>query len=215
MNDISYLIPILAGAMLFSAFIVSSRMRLFSLIQWFRIQSFILVLYTVTLGYMLARPELYMSAVLVLIVKVGIVPYFLSHVAIRPGVSQRLESYARPAVLSFISVVLIGIAFYVAHAYAFLLTAYPVVVASSSLILIGLLLLVTRKDLFGQGTGFLTLENGIFVFGLALVNGMPLLLEIGILFDVLIGFVLMLALVYRAQREHASVGTDRMRDLVG
>lgn len=201
--------------MLFSAFLLSSRMRLFSLIQWFRIQSIMLVLYTGALAYTLERHELYMSALLVFIVKVVIVPYFLSRVAVRPGVSQRLESYARPAVLSFLSIALIMVAFYEAHVIAFPHAEYIVVATSFSLILIGFLLLITRKDLFGQGTGFLTLENGIFMFGLALVNGMPLLLEIGVLFDVLIGFVLMVSLVYRAQREHASVGTDRMRDLIG
>ena len=201
--------------MLFSAFLLSSRMRLFSLIQWFRIQSIMLVLYTGALAYTLERHELYMSALLVFIVKVVIVPYFLSRVAVRPGVSQRLESYGRPAVLSFLATALIMVAFYEAHVIAFPHAEYIVVAASFSLILIGFLLLITRKDLFGQGTGFLTLENGIFMFGLALVNGMPLLLEIGVLFDVLVGFVLMVALVYRAQREHASVGTDRMRDLIG
>lgn len=190
-------------------------MRLFSLITWFRMQSLFLALFTVALALVLDDSALYISAFLVLVVKVIAVPYFLSHAATRPRVSQRLESYARPAVLSFLSAALIAGAFWAARVYAFPKAEYIIVATSFSLVLIGFLLLITRKDLFGQGTGFLTLENGIFTFGLALVHGMPLLLEIGILFDVLIGFVLMMALVYRAQHEHDSVSTDRMRDLVG
>lgn len=212
---IPFIIPLLAGGVLFSAFVLSSRVRLFSFINWFRIQSFLLVLYVGGVGVLFGDIAFYVSAVLIILTKVILVPLFLGHVGKRPGVSERLESYVRPAVSTLLAAILVSTAFFVSRIYMLPGADYLIVAASLSLVLIGFLLLITRKDLFGQGMGFLTLENGIFTFGIALVHGMPLLLEIGILFDVLIGFVLMMALVVRAQDEHKSTGTDHLRELTG
>ena len=215
METVSSFIPVLAGAMLFSGFMLSSRMRLFSLIVWFRIQAVLLALYAGALGMLLADGALYASAFFVFAIKAVLVPFLLGRAAARRGVSQKLDAYIRPALLAFLAALIIGGAFAAAHAYPLPQADLTVVAAALALVLIGFLLLITRKDLFGQVVGFLMLENGIFMFGLALVHGMPLLLEIGISFDVLIGFILMTALLNRAHREHASVHTDRFRELVG
>jgi hydrogenase-4 component E len=82
------------------------------------------------------------------------------------------------------------------------------------MMLLGLLALVTRKGMYGQIIGFLLMENGIFTFGLTLTGGMPLLVELGVFFDVTIGSVLMAALSYRVQKEHDTVVTDRLSELV-
>lgn len=201
--------------MLFAAFMLASRMRLFSLILWFRIQATLLTLYAGALAVLLDDPALYASAFFVFAIKVALVPFLLEQAATRKGVSQRLDAYLRPALLAFLAALIIGGAFMGAYAYPLPQAPLSIVAAALALLFVGFLLLITRKDLFGQVVGFLTLENGIFIFGLALVHGMPLFLEIGISFDILIGFILMTALVNRAHREHASVHTDRFRELTG
>ena len=69
-------------------------------------------------------------------------------------------------------------------------------------------------SMYGQIIGFLLMENGIFTFGLTLTGGMPLLVEIGVFFDVTIGSVLMAALSYRVQETQSTVMTDALRELV-
>lgn len=91
---------------------------------------------------------------------------------------------------------------------------YIILAASFSIVLIGLVLLISRKDMFGQGIGFFVMENGIFTFGLALTHGMPFLFEVGSLFDLLAFFILITVFTRRAQDEHASVDTDLLRTLV-
>lgn len=209
------IIPFLAAAMVVSAFLLASRMRLITFVTLFRVQSAMLALYAVALAFILVDPALLVSAALILALKVMLVPLVLLSSARRVNVSERLASYVRPSTAGFLATLLVAGAFYAAHALPFQGAAYLVVGASFSLVLIGFLLLITRKDLVGQGAGFLTLENGIFTFGLALTHGMPLLVEIGIVFDVLVGSVLMLALLTRAQHEYASVDTDHLRHLTG
>lgn len=209
------IVPFLAAAMAVSAFLLARSMRLITFVNLFRIQSVVLALYAATLAFILGHPELLVSAALIVMLKVVLIPVFLLRSARRVNVSQRLGSYVRPATAGFLAALLIAGGFYAAYVLPFEGAAYLIVAASCALALIGFLLLITRKDLVGQGAGFLTLENGIFTFGLALTNGMPLLIEIGIVFDVLIGSILMLTLLTRAQHEYASSDTDHLRHLVG
>lgn len=209
------IIPFLAAAMVVSAFLLARTVRLITFVSLFRIQSAVLALYAASLAFILGHPELLVSAALIVILKVILIPLFLLRSARRVNVSQRLGSYVRPATAGFLAALLIAGGFYAAYVLPFTDATYLIVAASCALALIGFLLLITRKDLVGQGAGFLTLENGIFTFGLALTNGMPLLIEIGVLFDVLIGSILMLTLLTRAQQEYSSSDTDHLRHLVG
>lgn len=215
MHTLPLIVPFLAVAMLLSAFLLASRMRLIAFVELFRLQSMALALYAGVLAAILHDPVLYVSAALIILLKVILVPFVLLRSAKRANVSERLGSYVRPATAGFLAAILIAGAAYAAHLFPFGDAAYPIVAASFSLGLIGFLLLITRKDMVGQGTGFLTLENGIFTFGLALTHGMPLLIEIGVVFDVLVGSILMLALLTRAQQEYSSLDTDHLRHLTG
>lgn len=215
MDTLPSIVTVLAFAMIGASWLLASRMRLISFVGLFRLQSLALAAYAASLAIILPDTALFVSAALIFVLKVILVPSVLLRSAKRVNVSERLLAYVRPSVAAFLAAVLIGAAAFGARLFPFGDAAYPIVVASFSLVLIGFLLLVSRRDMVGQGTGFLTLENGIFTFGLALTHGMPLLVEIGIVFDVLVGSVLMLALLTRAQHEHASSDTDHLRHLTG
>jgi hydrogenase-4 component E len=82
-----------------------------------------------------------------------------------------------------------------------------------STLMIGLLLIVSRVKAISQVLGYLVLENGIFLFGLTLVQQMPLLVEMGILLDVLVGVFVMAVLVYHIRREFDHMDTDELSQL--
>jgi hydrogenase-4 component E len=82
-----------------------------------------------------------------------------------------------------------------------------------STVLIGLLILVSRTLALTQVLGYIVLENGIFLFGLALVRDLPLLVELGILLDVFVGVFLMGIVVYHISRSFDHIDTQELTRL--
>ncbi len=204
----------LAGAMLGTSLLIFGRMRLKSFVLLFALQSLALASYAATIALITSEHELLIMAGLIVFVKSLLVPLFLLGVARRSGASARLHAYLKPTLATFLGIVGIAAAFITARAaLSFLGAEYVVTSVAFSLIVLGLMLLIIRRDLFGQSIGFLVMENGIFLFGLALSSGLPLLVEIGIFLDVLVGFMLMGGLAYRVQKEHHSVGTELLNTL--
>ncbi|WP_051283865.1 hydrogenase [Desulforegula conservatrix] len=82
--------------------------------------------------------------------------------------------------------------------------------ASISTIMTGFLLLTTRKKAISQVIGYLVLENGIFIFGLLLTEVMPVMVEAGILLDLLVGVFVMAIVINHISREFSSIDTSRL-----
>jgi hydrogenase-4 component E len=85
--------------------------------------------------------------------------------------------------------------------------------ASLATVLTGFIVLTTRRKALTQIVGYLTLENGIFVFGLTLIEAMPFLVEVGILLDVLVAVFVMGIVVEHIVREFSSLGGDELTEL--
>jgi hydrogenase-4 component E len=82
--------------------------------------------------------------------------------------------------------------------------------ASLATVAAGFILLTTRRKAISQVLGFLVLENGIFVFGLLLVEAMPFLVEIGVLLDLFVGIFVLSIIIHHINREFASLDTRRL-----
>ncbi len=213
MISIAAVTAVFSAAILVTTLILASRMRLPSLVALFRAQSFFLALFALTIGYLKGEIDLFLIGVLIVIVKVILIPSFIRYIAQRGNVNQRLVAYVRPTSMTFGVLVMTGLAFAAASNY--LPGGDTIALGTSlSLLLTGVLLLVARADMFGQAIGFLVMESGIFILGFAITGGMPLLVEIGILLDLMVFFVLVLLLTRRAQAEHASLGTEHLRELI-
>lgn len=88
-----------------------------------------------------------------------------------------------------------------------------IVPASLATIWTGFLLLTTREKAITQVVGYLLLENGIFVFGLLLLEAMPLLVEIGVLLDVFTGVFVMGIIIHHISRNFPSISTEHLTEL--
>jgi hydrogenase-4 component E len=82
-----------------------------------------------------------------------------------------------------------------------------------STVLIGLLILVSRTKALSQIVGYIVMENGIFLFGLVLVREMPLLVEMGVLLDVLVGVFIMGIVIHHISRAFDHIDTHAMTTL--
>jgi hydrogenase-4 component E len=88
-----------------------------------------------------------------------------------------------------------------------------VVPASLATVWVGFLLLTTRKKAIMQVLGYLVLENGIFLFGLLLLESMPFLVEVGVLLDLFTGVFVMGITIFHINREFSSLSTDHLTGL--
>ena len=88
-----------------------------------------------------------------------------------------------------------------------------VVPTSLATVFVGFLLLTTRRKAITQVVGYLTLENGIFLFGLTLLEAMPMMVEIGVLLDVVVGIFLMGIVMDHINREFSTINTEKLTTL--
>src|ERR1017187_806011 len=88
-----------------------------------------------------------------------------------------------------------------------------VVPAALSMVLTGFLILTTRVKAISQVVGYLVLENGIFIFGLLLVEAMPFLVEIGVLLDLFVAIFVMGIIIYQISQEFSTVSTRKLSAL--
>ena len=88
-----------------------------------------------------------------------------------------------------------------------------VVAASLSTVLTGFLLLTTRTKAISQVIGYLILENGIYIFGMLLLEAMPFLVELGILLDLFVGIFVVCIIIHHINNEFDSLDTRRLASL--
>lgn len=204
----------IAGGLLFLTFFLIGRVRLASMLAWFRSQSILLAMYALVSALILNEFELIMTAALIFLLKAWFVPRLLLRTAKQSHASERMPVYLRPAWALFIAGCLVFLAFFLTYSFALSSENDLIIGTAISMMFLGLLLLIVQKSMYGQIIGFLVMENGIFTFGLALTGGMPLFVELGIFFDVIVGSVLMAALSYRVQETHETIATDALRELI-
>ena len=86
---------------------------------------------------------------------------------------------------------------------------------SLAVILIGLYFMVSRKKAIGQIIGFLTLENGIFIAAVLLTLGMPMIVELGVFFDLLTAVIIMGALIFKISDTFEHIDLNKLKNLKG
>ncbi len=84
---------------------------------------------------------------------------------------------------------------------------------SIATVLTGFIVLTTRRKAITQVAGYLVFENGIFIFGLCLLEAMPMLVEVGVLLDLIVAIFVMGIMIYQINREFSGLDTDRMSQL--
>jgi hydrogenase-4 component E len=166
-------------------------------------------------GYFGHDPELYIVAVIFVALKVILIPRYLNRMRDRIGVEREHEPYLNvPA--SLITAGLLVILAYVVMRPVVSISNLPTRGAlplALSLVFIGLLVILTRKKAFTQVVGFLILENGITLLALFGTYGIPLIVELGVFLDALMGFLVMQIFIYQLQGTFESIDVDQLNHL--
>jgi hydrogenase-4 component E len=131
------------------------------------------------------------------------------------AVRRELEPSLGPLSSILAGVFALGLAFALsAHLPAPGRSAPALLVATSLMtVMCGFLVFTTRRKAMTQVVGYLMLENGVFVFGLSLAGRVPILIEMGVLLDLLVGVFIMGLVVFQMNRELESIDSARLTEL--
>jgi hydrogenase-4 component E len=213
--NITLLNTMFAGAALMMAIHAVGSLRLRTLVRSFAISSFFLALLIAGIGYAHGNEHLYLIAAANVGFKVVLIPLLVVNAARASGASERLRAYLRPAttyfiILGILAFVLVGVqrSPFFAHADPGYLLYLAV-----TLVLMGLVMMIARRDVLSQMMGFLVMENGIATFSYATVSSLPILIELGIFVTVTVGVLLMSFLSSHVRQLYGTEDTDRLREL--
>jgi hydrogenase-4 component E len=144
-------------------------------------------------------------------------PLLLLRLRARAGTSREVEPFVSFVMSILFGILALGLSVWLASELKPALHQAPFLMLDSSifLILIGLFLIISRRNALMQVIGYLVLENGIFVFGVITVAGTPLLVELGVLLDAFVGVFVMGIAIYHINREFGSIEVDRLSALKG
>ncbi len=201
--DISHM---LAGFLVLLSFLMLYQVRLPPLLNVLAAHAFALSLSVAWQAHTQDAPHLYITAAIALLFKAILVPWVLRRMVVRMGIHREIENVVGIGLTMLAAMALVALSL----EFMLPLTAKadPVVrediALALSVVLIGLLLMVTRRNAVSQVVGFMSLENGINLAATG-ARGMPLVVEISVAFSVLIAFIVIGVFLFRIRERFDSV----------
>lgn len=211
---------LIAIASLLLAFVMLGSRWLNDYLIAFAAESWLIAILSAAVGYYGHYPELYLIALLTALFRGLLLPYLMLRIIRRLAVNRELHERLSPSASLVVGALLVLFAFVVSsHLGQSLGLAGTVAVLALTVMLsmklIGFLMLVVRVEALSQILGLLILENGIFLGSQILVPGMPLLIELVILFDLLVVVACFGVLVRYLVVHTGTSSTHELRRLVG
>lgn len=214
---ITHLIYFLGMLLLITSFGMIASPMLLACVRFYAMHSFLLSLITLAMAYDHHAVHLLISALLIFILKVVAIPHIFSTMMRRLGIRKEVESYINIPLTLFLAIFLVFVSFYVTSIGKTLnpLSSLKFLPIAISTVFLGMLVMTTRKKALTQVLGLLLMENGLFLMGITMTFGMPLLVELGILFDVLIGIIIMGIFIFKIRSAFEGIEVDHMTVLKG
>jgi hydrogenase-4 component E len=206
------LIDVLGALLLFTMLIILASGQLFRSIYAVAAQAVFLGIAGAVLGAATGNPDLWIIAGITIVVKAILLPWLLIRVVKKVGIAREIEAVFNINATLAVAAGIVVLAFHLTASLgpvrqAVTGNALPVGIA---LILIGVLVMATRRKALVQMVGLFASENGIFFTAMAISQGMPLIIEIGVILDVVLGALVMGILVLRVR---SSVDDTDIADL--
>jgi hydrogenase-4 component E len=205
----------LAAMILISAFALLAQSRVVATIKTFAWQGWLLALTTALVAFDTGHPHLYLSALLTAVLKGILIPFLLTRQARQLGILRDVDVIFRPGITLLIAGALVVFCYSVALPIGLLVEGVTrdVVAISLANVMLGMLMLVIRRTAVTQVVGFMALENGIFFAAVAATQGMPMVVELGVAFDVLVAAVLFGVIFFHIRESIESLDVDALNRL--
>ena len=201
--DISHL---LAGSLVLVSLSMLYQDRLYALLHMLALHAFVLACAVAWQAYIQHAPQLYITAAIALGFKAMLIPWALHRMIFKLGIHREIETVVGIGITMLIGIGLVALSLEVmlpvtAHADP---VSREDIALALSVVLIGLLIMVTRRNAVSQVVGFLSLENGVNLAATG-AQGMPLVVEISIAFSILIAFIVVGIFLFRIRERFDTV----------
>lgn len=209
------LILVLASLVLLSSFFLLLQQRLVAVIHAFAWQGLLVSMVTALVAFADYENHLYISALITLALKAIFIPYMLLKHVKRLGLA-RYVGVQKPAFVLMVGTALVVFSYYIVipiENIPGLGDTRNTLAITLAVVLIGMLTMVVRHNAVGQVVGFMSIENGLFFAAVATSHGMPLVIELGIAFDVLVAAVLFGVFFFQIHGSVGSFDVDLMNKL--
>jgi len=209
------LVNLFASVMLLLAFAMLSQRRIVALINLFALQGLTLVASTLTMAYATGQGHLYWSAAINGALKVIVLPYLLHRLIRRLNVKWDIETLINIPMMMLVGIVLVVFAFNLALPIARLSEsiARGTLGIALACVLMSFLMMITRSKAVPQVIGFLSMENGLFFAATSATYGMPMVVELGIALDVLVGMVILGVFMFQIREQFDSLDIHHLEKL--
>ena len=192
MGNLSYDVAHLLGtSVLVLSFALLFQRRILGVINIFALQATVLAAAAAWQGFTQDAPHLYITAAIALAFKAIIIPLALRRIAFRFQIHRTVETVLGIGLTMIAGVCLVGLAIVLVlplTRQSVLMTRDDLALALS-IVLIGLLMMITRRNALTQVVGFMSLENGLILAAVGVV-GMPLVVEMSVAFSVMVAFII-------------------------
>jgi len=211
--DVAHL---LAGLMVLMSFLLLYQDRMLGLIRVFALHALVLTASVAWQAHIQDAPHLYITAAIALLLKTIIIPLALSRMVVRLGIHRTIETVGGIGPTMLIGMGLVALSMVVmlrATAGADPLAREDLAFALA-VVLLGLLMMVTRRNAVSQVIGFMSIENGL-ILAAAGAKGMPFVVEISVAFSVLVAFIVIGVFLFRIRERFDAVDIEALQEFRG
>jgi hydrogenase-4 component E len=201
----------LAGGMVLLSFLLLYQDRMFALLNVFALQALVLSASVAWQASIQSAPHLYVTALLALVLKAAIIPLALRRIVTQLGIHRTIETVVGigPTMLAGMGLVALSMVIMLKAAAAADPLAREDLAFALSVVLLGLMMMVTRRNAVSQIIGFMSLENGLILAATG-AKGMPLVVEISVAFSVLVAFIVIGVFLFRIRERFDSVDVEAL-----
>jgi hydrogenase-4 component E len=197
---------VLAGSLVLVSFMLLYQERMYALLNVFALQAVLLSLSVAWQAYLQDAPHLYVTAAIALGFKAIAIPVALRTIVQRLHIYRAIETVVGvgPTMLAGIALVTLSIGVMLPVTAEADVLAREDLAFALAVILLGLLMMVSRRNAVSQVVGFMSLENGLILAATG-AKGMPLVVEISVAFSVLIAFIVIGIFLFRIRERFDTV----------
>ena len=206
---------VMAALILLTAFGLLVQRRILALLHLFAWQGFFLCISTAIVGYVTGVHHLFISSLLTLTLKVIVLPYIIYALMRKLHIRKEIETMVNVPVTMLIGIALVIFSYYLTAPItqlSTLVTRSTLAVALAT-VMLGLLMMVTRRHAVTQIIGFLAMENGLFFAATSATYGMPMVVELGVALDLLIAAFIFGIFFFQINTTFDSLDVDQMAKL--
>jgi hydrogenase-4 component E len=211
--DVAHL---LAGGLVLVSMMLLYQDRMFGLLNVFAFHAFVVSLSVAWQAVIQHAPHLFITAAIALIVKAIIIPVALHRIIVQLGIHRTVETVVGigPTMLAGMALVALSMVVMLRVTAQADPIAREDLTFALSVVLLGLLMMVSRRNAVSQVVGFMSIENGLIMAATG-AKGMPLVVEISVAFSILIAFIVIGIFLFRIRERFDTVDLQALHDFRG